>query len=139
MQRRKITIQNVINETINKYRNNAYIDSSIYNEIMNKNYNIIQKCLDQLELFLNEWNGVNLNHTKKNLATFREYFIIGRSWFDQRKKEILATELWINMFNVIISMTKSVSQKAFKLETLQNSFQSCILLQVGYMIYIYML
>lgn len=112
MTRRIFTIQSIVNEQIeqfqntliNKYCDNKYIKPSIYNQIMNKNCHFTQLCLHKLDKFLSEWNGVNLNHTKKQLSTFREYFIIGRSWFDQRKKEILATDLWINVFEIIISV-----------------------------------
>ena len=137
MRRRILTIQSVVNEQIekfqtdliNKYTDNIHINSDIYDQIINKNYQIIELCLNKLDKFLSEWNGVNLNHTKKKLSTFRQYFIISRSWytytlffvffcdihnnehakiiinrFDQRKKEILATDLWINVLDIIISV-----------------------------------
>ena len=139
MQRRTYTIQSIINEQIqkfqtnliNKYTDNIHINPEIYHQIINKNYHFTQLCLKNWINFCRN-EGVKLNHTKKKLSTFREYFIIGRSWytylyirkyaqhakiiinrFDQRKKEILATDLWINALDIIISVFLCLFVKCF--------------------------
>ena len=137
MRRRTYTIQSIINEQIqkfqtdliNKYTDNIHINSEIYDQIINKNYHFTELCLNKLDQFLSHWNGVDTSHTKKKLSTFREYFIIGRAWFDQRKKEILATDLWINVLDIIISVSKLIGEYFIK-ERLKNGVQRAILLQV---------
>ena len=140
MRRRIYTIQSIINEQIekfqtnlvNKYTDHIHISSEIYAQIINKNYHFTELCLNKLDQFLSDWNGVNVNHTKKKLSTFREYFVIGRSWFDQRKKEILATDLWINVLDIIISVSKLIGEYFVK-ERLKNGLQRAILLQVVFL------
>ena len=62
---------------------------------------VIEECLNKLSLSLQLWHGVNLSKTKKTLNTFREYFVIGKCWFDQKKKSILAPDFWIKILCVL--------------------------------------
>ena len=62
---------------------------------------IDEECIQKLTDSLQYWRGVNLSKTKKTLSTFREYFVIGKCWFDQKKKSILAPEFWIKILCVL--------------------------------------
>ena len=47
------------------------------------------------------WSGVDLSKTTTKLNTFRKYFNIGKNWWDQRKKKLLAPIFWLKIFSMI--------------------------------------
>ena len=101
-------LKKTINEEIDNFkeindRMKIYIDKELYINLINKE--LINQCLDKLNIkLINEWNGIVLNHTKHKLDSYRKYFTTSRSWFDQRKKVILAKNLWIPIFDIIIKV-----------------------------------
>ena len=109
-------IRDVINKEIEHFKviNNRmkiYIDPNLYSNIINDE--LIDKCLEILNTkLIKEWNGIVLNHTKHKLDCYRKYFTTSRSWFDQRKKVILAKNWWIPIMDLIVK----VSFRFFKLK-----------------------
>ena len=75
---------------------------------------VIEECLNKLSLSLQLWHGVNLSKTKKSLSTFREYFVIGKCWFDQKKKSILAPDFWIKILCVLDHFTEEAADFFFQ-------------------------
>eukprot|EP01084_Bolivina_argentea_P074614 135334_1 len=98
-------LQNTINTQIEQFktinaRMNIYIDTKLYENIISEE--LINNCLNQLNTqLIQPWNGIVLNHTKSKVDSYRKYFTTSRSWFDQRKRAVLAECLWIPIFNSI--------------------------------------
>ena len=122
-------------EILRKYTPNISIEPTIYNQIMYKNYNLFEECLQKLYIILNEWKGVSLNHTKQKLDTFRAYFTVGRSWFDQKKKKTLGTHLWIVVLKSVSNLADQMS-KYFAKE-LQSQVRRAILFRVCLCIFVF--
>ena len=74
-----------------KYINLVQIDN---------NYNVSDDILKQLEYelgnALDNWKGIDLTkkQSPKPYKTFREYFVVGKNWWDQRKTPILGSTFW---------------------------------------------
>eukprot|EP01083_Nonionella_stella_P211503 764676_1 len=77
----------------------------------------------KINTFLETWKGPRVNY---QLNTFRKYFTLGKYWFDQRKKEILATEFWTVVFDIIVKLTHSLAQH-FTGTFVRSKFQRAIL------------
>jgi len=75
---------------------------------------VIEECLNKLSQSLQFWRGVNLSKTKKALSTFREYFVIGKCWFDQKKKSILAPDFWIKILCVLDRFAEDAAASFFQ-------------------------
>eukprot|EP01084_Bolivina_argentea_P032182 59526_1 len=142
MKRRICMIQTVINNEIDIFKNNIintyapniFIDPCIYSNIMFKQYNLFQIYLNKLNCMLNQWTGVSLPHTKQELKTFKKYFSVARSWFDQRKKTILPKYLWISAFNLILSVCGTLS-KSVTDPVAQTQFYKCLLFKISIKIF----
>ena len=99
-------LKNAINKEIEHFKtiNNRmkiFIDPSLYSNIINND--LINTCLELLNTkLIKEWKGVVLNHTKHKLNSYRKYFTTSRSWFDQRKKAILAKNWWISIMDSVV-------------------------------------
>lgn len=67
---------------------------------ININYNVSDAILKQLEYelmsALENWKGIDLTkkQSPKPYKTFREYFVVGKNWWDQRKTPILGSSFW---------------------------------------------
>ena len=132
------TLQNIINQQCKLFEeinsnNNIYqqkITVYDYNNIISRD--IINQCLNKLYLSLQLWNGVNLVKTKKSLSTFRKYFVIGKCWFDQKKKNILAPDFWIKFFFALEEFTINAAKKYFnhRFENLQKLYSKHLLFQI---------
>ena len=50
---------------------------------------------------IDEWPGVHIDRIKKNLTKFRDYFVIGKNWWDIKKQKLIANHFWIKIFEDI--------------------------------------
>ena len=50
------------------------------------------------------WKGVHVDRIKKNLTKFRDYFVIGKNWWDIKKQNLIAVHFWINIFEDIYNV-----------------------------------
>jgi len=57
--------------------------------------------LQQLFTNLNTWNGPNLSRIRKQISTFRDYFVIGKNWWDLIKRKSLGDIFWMSAFHQI--------------------------------------
>eukprot|EP01084_Bolivina_argentea_P166245 288672_1 len=134
MKRRMNVVQKCINEEIQTFENciikkhtpNISLTSSIYSNIMHKNYELFSKSMNKLIQLIDTWRGPTETHMSRKLSTFREYFLVAKSWYDQRKKEILATELWTTIFKLILKMINQLSQCFAETILLQKELQRAI-------------
>eukprot|EP01084_Bolivina_argentea_P037830 69962_1 len=130
-------LQTLISEQIKQFkiineRMKIYIDRQLYENIINKE--LIHNCVEKLNnKLLIPWNGIVLNHTKNTFGTFKKYFSTSRSWFDQRKRAILAQYLWIPIFDNIQQFTKIAAKRYFneRFILLQSLFVSSLTLQIA--------
>ncbi len=64
-------------------------------------YMIPQKVMDDLkgatDAAIGDWKGVNTKRTKKDLTSFRNYFVIGKNWWDLSKKKAMGP-FWLQIF-----------------------------------------
>ena len=82
----KITeIERIINEDLHcKYQ----VSTFVINGVLSKFHDVIM-----------QWQGVHLNRIKKRpLSQFRNYFVIGKNWWDLRKKKLLGDFFWLKIF-----------------------------------------
>lgn len=93
---------------------------------------ITSECLNKLYLLLQFWSGVNLTKTKKPLNSFRDYFMIAKSWFDQKKKNMLGPDLWIPVFRALarFSTTAAATYFSERFPALQRLYAKHLLLQI---------
>ncbi len=104
MSERIATVQRVINEQCALFeKTNSDIKVTVSNcDAMHSDLiAIADDCLNKLYAIISSWNGIDLKRTKKSLTTFRRYFSIAKCWFDQRKKSILAPDIWVKLFTVL--------------------------------------
>ena len=86
---------------VNVNQNNFnYIDKTINNEL-------IDKCMDYLDVIINCWKGIDLTRSRKQFKKFRKYFVVSKNWFDQRKKEALSQHLWTKIFSELKQVTNN--------------------------------
>eukprot|EP01084_Bolivina_argentea_P102864 184288_1 len=132
------TLQRVINQQCEFFEkinsdssNNKMVTISNYNRII-INTHIIDECLNKLYLLLSTWTGVNIAKTKKSLSTFRKYFAIGKCWFDQKKKSIIAPDFWIKYFLTLETFASDSANIYFKgkYKQLQILYSKHLLLQI---------
>ena len=57
--------------------------------------------LQQLFQNLNTWNGPNLSRIRKQISSFRDYFVIGKNWWDLIKRKSLGDIFWMSSFHQI--------------------------------------
>ena len=62
---------------------------------------IIHRILLHLYGVIHRWNGVNLCRIKKVISTFRDYFVIGKNWWDLTKKKLMGNVFWLTIFKHI--------------------------------------
>ena len=137
MQIRASIIQEIINEEVVNFKSinqrmKIYIDESLYQNIIVQN-EIITRCLNELQFeLIDKWNGIVLKQTKHKFESYRKYFTTSRSWFDQRKKNILANNLWLPTFDLIQKFTKTAAKQYFneRFINLQHKFQQSLTAQV---------
>ena len=64
-------------------------------------YRIPQKVVDDLnkamDAVIGDWKGVNKVKNKKDLSTFRKYFVSGKNWWDHTKKKVMGP-FWLQIF-----------------------------------------
>eukprot|EP01083_Nonionella_stella_P199431 731291_1 len=58
--------------------------------------NISKHCFDNVSTSINIWTGIDLNKRTSSTpyTTFREYFIVAKNWWDQKKAIIYGSVLW---------------------------------------------
>ena len=62
-------------------------------------HTIITNIFYDLFLIIDKWKGVSLRRTKHHkINTFKEYFNIGKKWYDARKTKALGTVFWVRIF-----------------------------------------
>ena len=98
----KITeIQRIVNETIC-----PSINLNLKNQDHSQKYTIsnslIQSIFDEF-LFpaIDRWSGVHIDRIKKQLTKFRDYFVIGKNWWDLSKKRLIGSVFWVKIFEDI--------------------------------------
>eukprot|EP01084_Bolivina_argentea_P102863 184287_1 len=132
------TLQTIINQQC-EFFERINSDSSTNKMVIISNYNniiinthIIDECLNKLYLLLSTWTGVNIAKTKKSLSTFRKYFAIGKCWFDQKKKSIIAPDFWIKYFLTLETFASDSANIYFKgkYKQLQILYSKHLLLQI---------
>jgi len=76
-----------------------------------------QVVLIQLFQNLNTWNGPNLSRIRKQISSFRDYFVIGKNWWDLIKRKSLGDIFWMSAFHqiqaslqIMLSDAESVSK-----------------------------
>ena len=69
--------------------------------VVDTEYKISQKVMDDLkaatDAAIGHWKGVNTKRTKKDLSSFRKYFVIGKNWWDHTKNKVMGP-LWLQIF-----------------------------------------
>eukprot|EP01084_Bolivina_argentea_P037831 69963_1 len=129
-------LQTLICEQIEQFkaingRMKIFIDTKLYENAINQE--LINNCLQNLnDILLVKWNGIVLNHTKNKFDTYRKYFTTSRSWFDQRKRSVLAKHLWIPIFDTLQQFIKIAAKRYFneRFWELQSKFVSSLFLQI---------
>eukprot|EP01084_Bolivina_argentea_P037828 69958_1 len=137
MSRRANIIQDTINKQIDKFkyvnaRMKIYIDIELYENIINQQ--LLNNCLQKLNSkLINPWKGIVLHHTKHTFDSFRKYFTTSRSWFDQRKRSVLAQYLWMPIFDAVKQFIKIAAKRYFneRFFELQTEFVESLLLQIA--------
>ena len=90
-------IETIINKqlsslTLTKSSSYGYkINITLINNAINKSIN------DGID----KWKGVHFDRIKKKIATFRDYFVIGKNWWDIKKQPLISTYFWIALFKDI--------------------------------------
>lgn len=87
-------------------------------EPMINNKDIINSCMNALNGILNQWNGIDLTRSNKEFDTYRQYFVVSKNWFDQRKKDILSKFLWAKILYLIREFSDKAANQFFN--TLNN-------------------
>ena len=123
----------IIKTDINKIEYDQYIRADIYNLY----YNINNNVLLSINYTLLNWNGIKLKNSynpyNKKYKTFKEYFFRSRTWFDNKKKNILIQQLWIPLFNIIIfKLIKKNNKELNELNKLNelNEYKKLILFEI---------
>ena len=108
-------ILSIIHNVLSNDDDNIEFDKYISAEIYNKHYEINNNNLIILKRILfKEWNGIDLNSSKKDYQTFKQYFDASKTWFDSKKKVIFITNLWIPLFNMIINLLCGCCKKIYE-------------------------
>lgn len=117
-------------EVISSSASTHKVTVSGYTNLIGKE--VVSECLDKLYLSLQLWNGVNLSKTKKALNSFRDYFMIGKSWFDSKKKKIIGPDFWIRVFRTLEQFVRTAAAIYFnqRFPDLQAMYSRALLLHL---------
>ena len=67
------------------------VSSVVINDVLSKFHEVIM-----------QWQGVHLDRIKKRpISRFRDYFVIGKNWWDLTKKKLLGNLFWLEIFRQI--------------------------------------
>ena len=77
----------------------ASTTESIINTSFNLDYKIPTSLIESvLNKSLYPIISTNVSRVKKPLNTFKEYFAVGRNWWDTQKQQHIASSFWIPLF-----------------------------------------
>eukprot|EP01084_Bolivina_argentea_P136640 240646_1 len=86
-------ITSIVNDRLTSY------DKQI--PLFQPSQNTINYIFQQLRESVDKWNGVIINRVKKDLNTFRKYFVIGRRCWNLQKSKLLGDVFWLPIVNDI--------------------------------------
>lgn len=96
--------------------------------MMTNNYKIPRQAMKSItdELFgeIDGWNGVNLCRVKKRITAFRDYYNIGKRWWDLRKTRIFGSVFWLRVFADL--QQKITKKKSALLPVIRDLFAASI-------------
>ena len=81
----------VNSQSIRAYNHEPFAISKVFMDCMKRD----------LFVDIDEWIGVNVFRMKNEIATFRQYFIRSRKWWDQKKTKGYAEIFWLRIFEHI--------------------------------------
>lgn len=100
-------IQRIVNESICGSINiQNSVNKTAYQSHYNRNYQISNSLIQSIFhefLFpaIDRWNGVHIDRIKKTITKFRDYFVIGKNWWDLSKKRLIGSVFWVKIFEDI--------------------------------------
>ena len=59
---------------------------------------ILKTITDGLFGDIDRWQGVNLSRVKKKISEFRDYYNIGKRWWDLHKTRSFGSVFWLRVF-----------------------------------------
>ena len=78
----------------------------------------INYCLNEIYKLIDSWKGIKITKcsskcalkvkSKSSTQNFKDYFVIAKNWWDQKKKAILGPIFWLNILKYIESYIESV-------------------------------
>eukprot|EP01084_Bolivina_argentea_P012102 22679_1 len=112
---KKLRIESVVNNELPDCKEKYLITQDIIDHTLQELYDIIDK-----------WSGVNMSRRKKPTNRYRDYFCIGKNWFDQTKKKIFGTLFWVVIFKHIHNFLDKNSKFFFELHILKGLFEGTV-------------
>ena len=75
---------------------------------------------------------ISIESVQKALNSFRDYFMIGKSWFDSKKKNMLGPDLWIPVFGLLEHFAATAASIYFnhRFPAMQRLYSRALLLQI---------
>ena len=84
-------IERIVNQTVknnvHSYKISDILIHAIFNEFL---FPVIDR-----------WNGVNMAKIKREIIKFRDYFAVGKNWWDLSKRRLLGSMFWVKIFEDI--------------------------------------
>ena len=79
----------------------AIVKSFSNNQTFRISQTIIDNALQILNDKIDAWKGVNTRRAKGTFTEYKQYFDVGKKWYDGVKSKMLGSILWVPMFNYI--------------------------------------
>eukprot|EP01084_Bolivina_argentea_P231952 391054_1 len=99
-------IESVVNKEISRLLQSDHSAYNIQKQIITDTFNQLHKHVD-------EWNGVKITRTKKEIKSFKQYWDVGKNWWDLTKKKLIGTIFWFRIFQDIQQFVIALTSRIY--------------------------